>query len=72
MRSGLIPTPSTVTSDPGTISAATSGKAAEDGSPGTMIGAAVISGKPSTVTRRPPSSGSVETAAPKWRSIRSV
>ena len=73
VRSGLMPTPSTITSEPGTISAATSGKAAEDGSPGTRIGAAVSSGKPSTVIRRPPpSAGSVDTAAPKWRNIRSV
>ena len=35
MRSGFIITPSIVTSEPGTISAATSGKAAEDGSAGT-------------------------------------
>ena len=33
-----------VTSEPGTISAATSGNAAEEGSPGTTIGAAVSSG----------------------------
>ena len=56
VRSGLSPTPSIVTSEPGTISAATSGKAAEDGSPGTTIGAAASSGWPSTVMRRPPPS----------------
>ena len=35
VRSGFSSTPSTVTSEPGVISAATSGKAADDGSPGT-------------------------------------
>jgi len=44
VRVGLSPTPAIVTSDPGTSSAATSGNAAEEGSPGTAIGAAVNSG----------------------------
>ncbi|MNJ55954.1 hypothetical protein D3C77_514780 [compost metagenome] len=35
VRRGLSITPSTVTSEPGTIRAAARGKAAEDGSPGT-------------------------------------
>ena len=40
-------------SEPGTISAATSGNAAEDGSAGTTTGAASSSGWPSSVMRRP-------------------
>src|SRR5215467_9774107 len=73
VRSGLMPTPSIVTSEPGTISAAISGKAAEEGSPGTAIGAAASSGWPSRVMRFPPPSiGSAPTVAPKWRSMRSV
>src|SRR5205823_10982295 len=44
VRDGLSPTFSIVTSDPGTNNAATSGNAAEDGSPGTAIGAATSSG----------------------------
>ena len=38
LRSGLSITPSRITSEPGVISAATSGNAAEDGSAGTAIG----------------------------------
>ena len=38
VRSGFIITPSMTTSEPGTISAATSGNAAEDGSDGTTTG----------------------------------
>ena len=73
VRDGLSPTPSIVTSDPGTISAATSGKAAEDGSPGTTIGAAVELGL--ALDRDPPTAaalGLARTVAPKWRSMRSV
>ena len=40
VRSGFIITPSNMTSEPGTISAATIGNAAEDGSAGTTTGAA--------------------------------
>jgi hypothetical protein len=43
-RSGFSPTPVTVTAEPGTSKAATSGNAAEDGSPGTMTSAARSSG----------------------------
>ena len=38
MRSGLIITPSTTTSEPGAINAATIGKAADEGSAGTTTG----------------------------------
>ena len=41
VRSGLSMTPSRITSEPGTISPATSGNDAEDGSAGTVIGAGV-------------------------------
>src|SRR6185437_10315920 len=73
VRSGLSITPSRITSDPGVSSAAISGKAAEDGSAGTTIGAGANSGWPVSVIRRPfaPSS-STRTAAPKWLSIFSV
>ncbi len=54
VRSGFIITPSRITSEPGTISAATSGNAAEDGSAGTTIGAGASSGWPVSVMRRPP------------------
>ena len=53
VRSGLIITPSRISSEPGTISAATSGNAADDGSAGTTTGAASSSGWPSSVMRRP-------------------
>src|SRR6185312_5359247 len=73
VRSGLSITPSRITSEPGVSSAAISGKAAEDGSAGTTIGAGANSGWPVSVIRRPfaPSS-STRTAAPKWLSIFSV
>ncbi len=67
VRRGLTPTPSIMTSEPGTISAAISGNAADEESPGTAIGAAASSGHPSRVMRfPPPSTGSVMTVAPKW------
>ena len=44
VRSGLVMTSERTTSDPSTISAATSGNAAEEISPGTVIGAAASSG----------------------------
>ena len=66
-------TPSRTTSEPGTISAATSGNAAEDGSDGTAIGAPVRVGWPRRAILRPcRPSGSTLTSAPKWRSMRSV
>ena len=46
-------TPSRITSEPGTIRAATSGNAAEDGSAGTTIGCGTSSGWPISVMRRP-------------------
>ena len=53
VRSGLVITPSRMISEPGTISAATSGNAADDGSAGTTTGAASSSGWPFSVMRRP-------------------
>ena len=47
-RSGLVITPSTTMSEPATIRAATSGKAAEDGSAGTTTGCGRRSGRPSS------------------------
>ncbi len=71
-RSGLSSTPSTVTSDPGVISAATRGKAADEGSPGTRMEAARRRWAPAMRMRRPSGTSSTSTAAPKARSIRSV
>ena len=50
---GSVITPSITTSEPGVISAATSGKAAEDGSAGTTTGAGRSSGWPFSAMRRP-------------------
>ena len=65
-------TPGTVISDPGTRSAAATGKAAEDGSRGTATGWATSSGRPVRVMTRPSSVTSVVICAPKPASIRSV
>ena len=71
VRSGFIITPSTTMSDPGTISAATIGKAADEGSAGTTTGFGRIPGG-----RRvdpPPLALDLDcTSAPKWASIFSV
>ena len=57
-------------SEPGTISAATIGNAADEGSAGTITGAGTSSGWPLSVTRRPCApSFSTRTSAPKWRSM---
>ena len=73
MRSVFIITPSIMMSEPSAISAATIGKAAEEGSPGTTTGEGRSSGWPVRVMRRPASPcGSTITSAPKWRSMRSV
>ena len=56
-RSGLVMTPSTTMSEPGTISAATIGNAAEDGSAGTTTGVGLSSGRPTRSMRRPSPSG---------------
>ena len=53
VRSGFIIMPSMTMSEPGTISAATSGKAAEEGSAGTTTGVGLSSGRPSSVILRP-------------------
>ena len=71
-RSGLVITPSTTMSEPGVMSAATIGKAAEEGSAGTMTGLGLSSGRPCRVMRRPSPSISTRTSAPKWASIFSV
>ncbi len=52
-RSGFIITPSITMSEPGVTSAATMGKAADDGSAGTTTGRALSSGRPVRVIRRP-------------------
>ena len=71
-RSGLSSTPSTVTAEPGVIRAATSGKAADDGSPGTRDdGSAQPLAAARRITRAPGSSATT-TSAPKARSMRSV
>ena len=60
-------------SEPGTISAATAAKAADDGSAGTRTARASSSGCPTTVMRRAPEPASLTvTRAPKCRSINSV
>ena len=46
VRSGLVMTSVRITSEPGTSTAATIGKAAEDGSAGTTTGAGASSGSP--------------------------
>ena len=72
-RVGFISTFSTVTSEPSTISAATIGKAAELGSPGTTIFCGLRLARPSSRMIRAPSSPvPVSIAAPKAASIRSV
>ena len=71
-RSGFVMTPSTTMSEPGTISAATIGNAADDGSAGTTTGRALSSGRPTRSIRRPSPSGVTVTSAPKWASIFSV
>ena len=53
VRSGLVMTSVRITSEPGTISAATIGNAAEDGSAGTTTGAGTSSGSPLSVILRP-------------------
>jgi hypothetical protein len=72
VRSGFIMTPSRITSEPGVISAATSGNAAEDGSAGTTIGCGVSSGWPVSVMRRPWPRRLDPHLAPKCASIFSV
>ena len=63
--SGFIITPSTTMSDPGTISAATMGNAADEGSPGTTTVVGRNSGRPTSVIRRPSPSAATATSAPK-------
>ncbi len=72
-RRGLMPTAGKVTSEPGTRRAATTGKAAEEGSAGTRTFCPVRSGWPLTLIARPPlPSSSTFTFAPKPVSIFSV
>jgi hypothetical protein len=60
-------------SEPGTINAAASGNAAEDGSAGTCNGAGDSSGRPMSVMRRPCSPMvSTRMSAPKCVNIFSV
>ena len=74
VRVGLRSTFSTVTSEPSTISAATIGKAAELGSPGTTItcGFRDWRRRRGGSARAPSSPGSISIAAPKAASMRSV
>ena len=72
MRKGLSSMPSTVTSEPGVIRAATSGKAAEDGSPGTLTRVPVSDWPPGRMMRRSGPAYVTSTCAPKARSMRSV
>ena len=73
MRVGFISTFSMMMSEPGTISAATSGKPAEDGSPGTAMVWPVSLPWPSMkMWRTPCSSVSTSRLAPKPFSIFSV
>ena len=66
-------TPSRITSEPGVISAATNGKAAEDGSAGTTTGAGVNSGWPAArCGGRGCRTASTPTSAPKCLSSFSV
>ena len=72
-RVALRPTLPIVTRDPGTSSAATIGKAAEEGSPGTMICCGLSSASPTReMIRVPSASVSTLISAPKPRSIRSL
>ncbi len=73
VRNGLVMTSARITSEPGTMRAATSGKAADEGSAGTMTAAGVNSGSPRNVIRRPAApSASTRTSAPKCASRCSV
>ena len=68
-RSGFSPTPSIRSREPGTSSAAASGNAAEDTSPGTSTSAPRSSGWPVKWMIRPSPTVSTATSAPKWRSM---
>jgi len=72
LRVGFIPTFSTTNSLPGTIDAATSQKAAEEGSPGTTIDCGFSSASPVIEMIRPSGTSSTLSAAPKPVSIRSL
>ncbi len=74
MRSGFSITPSIVTSEPGTISAATSGKGGRGGvGRHDDLGAAQLRLARRARCARPPAPvRSTRTVAPKWRSMRSV
>ena len=66
VRKGLSPTPGKSIAEPPVIRAATRGKAADEGSPGTLTWRAVNSGWPVRRMRRPPPGSSLtSTAAPK-------
>src|ERR1700733_831433 len=72
-RSGLVMTSEKIRSEPSTISAATIGNAAEDGSAGTPTFSPCSSGWPVSAILRPCRPSGVETIwAPKCRSINSV
>ncbi len=72
VRRGFIITPSTTMSEPGTISAATIAKAAEDGSAGTTTGRGAARAALQVIVRPVAPNGSTRTSAPKKASIFSV
>ena len=75
LRSGLVITSVRISSEPGVINAATIGKAADEGSAGTVTGAGASSGSPLSAILRPWPAGPLEstrTLAPKCVSSRSV
>ncbi len=67
-----MPTLRMVMSLPGTMSAATIGKAADEGSPGTSMICGRNSASPVMVMMRPSGDGSVRICAPKPASMRSL
>ena len=73
MRRGLSITPLMTISEPGTINAATSGNAADEGSLGTAMGVGLSSASPVTwIALAPSASGSTAILPPKACTMRSV
>ena len=68
-----MPIAGSCSSEPGNSTAATTGKAADEGSAITVRSLAFSSRSPATrISRPPPSAASSVTVAPKWRSRRSL
>ncbi len=72
MRVGFISTLRIVTSDPGTIDAATIQKPADEGSPGTVMSCGFSSASPWIAISLPSGVSSTVSSAPKPRSMRSL